>query len=146
MNIDIEKKQDRRHNYKRAVWGGEASNSVFEWEILNDIQCVYLPALRDAEKKLKASRGSRLARLLINLSQKTLEEKRKAGELMEIEQDVNNFNAELAKKPDIAKANELINESLEKALGTVFAQTTKIQFGDVTFERIVEALRIVFFP
>ena len=107
---------------------------------------MYLPALRDAEKKLKASRGSRLARLLINLSQKTLEEKRKAGELMEIEQDVNNFNAELAKKPDIAKANELINESLEKALGTVFAQTTKIQFGDVTFERIVEALRIVFFP
>ena len=146
LNIDIAKKQDRRHNYKRAVWGGEASNSVFEWEILNDIQCVYLPALRDAEKKLKASRGSRLARLLINLSQKTLEEKRKAGELMDIEQDVNNFNAELAKKPDIAKANELINESLEKALGTVFAQTTKIQFGDVTFERIVEALRIVFFP
>ena len=146
LNIDIAKKQDLRHNYKRAVWGGEASNSVFEWEILNDIQCVYLPALRDAEKKLKASRGSRLARLLINLSQKTLEEKRKAGELMDIEQDVNNFNAELAKKPDIAKANELINESLEKALGTVFAQTTKIQFGDVTFERIVEALRIVFFP
>lgn len=146
LNIDIAKKQDRRHNYKRAVWGGEASNSVFEWEILNDIQCVYLPALRDAEKKLKASRGSRLARLLINLSQKTLEEKRKAGELMDIEQDVNDFNAELAKKPDIAKANELINESLEKALGTVFVQTTKIQFGDVTFERIVEALRIVFFP
>ena len=146
LNIDIAKKQDRRHNYKRVVWGGEASNSVFEWEILNDIQCVYLPALRDAEKKLKAGRGSRLARLLINLSQKTLEEKRKAGELMDIEQDVNNFNAELAKKPNIAKANELINESLEKALGTVFAQTTKIQFGDVTFERIVEALRIVFFP
>lgn len=74
LNIDIAKKQDRRHNYKRAVWGGEASNSIFEWEILNDIQCVYLPALRDAEKKLKASRDSRLARLLINLSQKTLEE------------------------------------------------------------------------
>lgn len=146
LNIDIAKKQDRRNNYKKAIWGGESSNSVFEWEILNDIQCVYLPALRDAEKKLKASRGSRLARLLINLSQKTLEEKRKAGELMDIEKDVNDFNSELAKKPDIARANELINDSLENALGTVFAQTTKIRFGDVTFERIVEALRIVFFP
>ena len=146
LNIDIVRKQDRRNNYKKAIWGGEASNSIFEWEPLNDIQCVYLPALRDAEKKLKASRGSRLARLLINLSQKTLEEKRKAGELMDIEKDVNDFNEELAKRPDIARANELINDSLENALGTVFAQTTKIRFGDVTFERIVEALRIVFFP
>ena len=146
LNIDIVKKQDRRNNYKKVMWGGEASNSVFEWEPLNDIQCVYLPALRDAEKKLKASRGSRLARLLINLSKKTLEEKRKAGELMDIEKDVNDFNETVAKRPDIARANELINDSLENALGTVFTQTTKIQFGDVTFERIVEALRIVFFP
>lgn len=146
LNIDIVRKQDRRNNYKKAIWGGEASNSIFEWEPLDDIQCVYLPALRDAEKKLKSSRGSRLARLLINLSQKTLEEKRKAGELMDIEKDVNDFNEELAKRPDIARANELINDSLENALGTVFAQTTKIRFGDVTFERIVEALRIVFFP
>lgn len=81
----------------RKQYGEEASNSIFDWEPLNDIQCVYLPALRDAEKKLKASRGSRLARLLINLSQKTLEEKRKAGELMDIEKDVNDFNEELAK-------------------------------------------------
>lgn len=146
LNIDIAKKQDRRNNYKKVIWGGEASNSAFDWEPLNDIQCVYLPALRDAEKKLKANRGSRLARLLINLSQKTLEEKRKVGELMDIERDVNDFNEALAKRPDIARANELINDSLEDALGAVFAQTTKIQFGDVTFERIVEALRLVFFP
>ena len=146
LNIDIAKKQDRRNNYKKVIWAGEASNSAFDWEPLNDIQCVYLPALRDAEKKLKANRGSRLARLLINLSQKTLEEKRKVGELMDIERDVNDFNEALAKRPDIARANELINDSLEDALGAVFAQTTKIQFGDVTFERIVEALRLVFFP
>ena len=85
-----------------------------------------------------------MARLLINLSKKALEEKRKAGELMDIEKDVNDFNETVAKRPDIARANKLINDSLENALGTVFTQTTKIQFGDVTFERIVEALRIVF--
>ena len=65
---------------------------------------------------------------------------------MDIEKDVNDFNETVAKRPDIARANELINDSLENALGTVFTQTTKIQFGDVTFEIIVEALRIVFFP
>ena len=62
------------------------------------------------KKKLKASRGSRLARLLINLSKKALEEKRKAGELMDIEKDVNDFNETVAKRPDIARANKLINE------------------------------------
>lgn len=146
LNIDVIRKQDRRNNYKKTIWGGESSNSIFEWEPLNDIQCVYLPPLRDAEKKLKESRGSRLARLLINLSRKTLEDKRKNGELMDIEKDVNNFNTELSKRSDIAKANSLINESLKNALGSVYSQTIRIQFGDVTFEKIVEALRIVFFP
>lgn len=146
LNIDIARKQDRRNNYKKRIWGGESSNSIFEWEPLNDIQCVYLPALRDAERKLKATRGSRLARLLINISKKTLDEKRASNELMDIEKDVTEFNTKLLEKPEIAKANELINTSLEEALGTVFAQSTKIQFSEMTFEKIVEALRIVFFP
>ncbi len=107
---------------------------------------MYLPALRDAEKRLRAKRGSRLARLLLNLSNEEMKEKRKTGQLMEIEKDVNDFNKKLAKKKDIARANELINESLEKALGSVFGQRTKIQFNDLTYERIVEALRLVFFP
>lgn len=146
LNIDIHEKRDRRNNFKKVVWGGEASNSIFEWEPLNDIQCVYLPALRDAEKKLRANRGSRLARLLLNLSKDEIKEKRKSGELMEIEKDVNDFNNELAKKKDIARANELINESLENALGNVFGQNTKIQFNEFSYERIVESLRLVFFP
>lgn len=146
LNIDIHEKRDRRNNFKKVVWGGESSSSIFEWEPLNDIQCVYLPALRDAEKKLRANRGSRLARLLLNLSQDEIKEKRKSGELMEIEKDVNEFNNELAKKKDIARANELINESLENALGNVFGQNTKIQFNEFSYERIVESLRLVFFP
>lgn len=146
LNVDIIRKLDKRSNFKRTIWGGGSSNSIFEWEPLNDIQCVYLPALRDAEKKLRANRGSRLARLMMNLSQEEMEQKRKAGQLMEIEKDVSEFNKDLAKKKDIARANKLINESLEKALGSVFGQSTKIQFNDLTYERIVEALRLVFFP
>lgn len=146
LNLEISKKQDRRNNFKKKIWGGESSNSIFEWEPLNDIQCVYLPALRDAERKLKATRGSRLARLLINMSKKTLEDHRKKGELSEIERELSHFNESLLSKQEISKANELINASLEQALGTVFSQSTKIQFGDASFERIVESLRLVFFP
>ena len=73
LNLDIINKRDKRDHFKKNIWGGESSNSIFEWEPLNDIQCVYLPALRDAEKKLRASRGSRLARLLLNLSQEDIQ-------------------------------------------------------------------------
>ena len=146
LNIDIHEKRDRRNNFKKVIWGGESSSSIFEWEPLNDIQCVYLPALRDAEKKLRANRGSRLARLLLNLSQDEIKEKRKLGQQMEMEKDINEFNKELAKKKDIARANKLINDSLKNALGNVFGQNTKIQFNDLSYERIVESLRLVFFP
>lgn len=146
LNIDIHVKRDIRNNFKKVVWGGESSSSIFEWEPLNNIQCVYLPALRDAEKKLRANRGSRLARLLLNLSQDERIEKRKSGELMEIETEVNTFNNELAEKEDIARANKLINDSLKNALGNVFGQSTKIQFNEFSYERIVESLRLVFFP
>jgi len=146
LHIKINRELDKRNNLKRKTWGGEASNSFFEWEPLNDIQCVYLPPLRDAEKKLRATKGSRLARLLLNLSQDEITEKRKTGLVMPIEETVNKFNAELSKKDAIKKANDLINQSLKDALGSVFGQSTKIQFNDLTYERIVESLRLVFFP
>lgn len=146
LNLSIDKKLDRRNNFKRKIWGGESTSSIFEWEPLNDIQCVYLPPLRDAEKKLKASRGSRLSRLLLNLSQDELKEKRKNGELMEIEKMFRTFNEEIAATKYINEADDLINDSLKHSLGSVFSQKTRIQFNDITFERVVESLKVVFFP
>lgn len=146
LNLDIINKRDKRDHFKKNIWGGESSNSIFEWEPLNDIQCVYLPALRDAEKKLRASRGSRLARLLLNLSQEELKAKRKDGNLMDLEEDVKTFNEQLASKSQIAKADELINRNIKNALGNIFGQNTKIQFNDFSYEKIVEGLKLVFFP
>ncbi|WP_196008211.1 ATP-dependent nuclease [Clostridium tyrobutyricum] len=146
LNLNITKKLDMRNHYKKKIWGGESSNSIFEWESLNDIQCVYLPALRDAKKKLSIGRGSRLARLLLNLSRDEMEDKRKKGKPMEIESYINDFNKKLSGKGDIKKADEMINKILKNALGSVFGESTKIQFNDLTYERIVESLKLVFFP
>ncbi|MDQ0151021.1 ATP-dependent endonuclease [Eubacterium multiforme] len=146
LNLSIDKKLDKRNNFKRKVWGGESTSSIFEWEPLNDIQCVYLPPLRDAEKKLKASRGSRLSRLLLNLSQRELTEKRQNGELMDVEEKFKKFNDEIAATKYIGEANKLINDSLKESLGNIFGQKTKIQFNDVNYERVVESLKVMFFP
>ena len=64
-----------------------------------------------------------------------------------MEKEIISFNKNLSESSkEISNANDLINGNLSKALGDIFGQTTKIQFSETTFERIVEALQIVFFP
>ena len=46
----------------------------------------YLPPLRDAERALRSGRGSRLSRLIANLSEEKLKEIRDRSELMPLEE------------------------------------------------------------
>lgn len=144
LNVEYLFTYNARNAFKQKRWGGGSSGSAFDWEVLNDIQCVYLPALRDAERYLKAGRGSRISRLLTNLSMDELKEKRKNNEKMELEKDVAEFNHSVEKKTDIKRANELINESIKQAAGSVFAQSTAIKFNELSYERIVESLQLLF--
>ncbi len=144
LNVEYLSTYNARNAFKQKRWGGCSSNSAFDWEILNDIQCVYLPALRDAERYLRAGRGSRISRLLTNLSMDELMEKRKNNEKMELEKEVAEFNNSVERKTDIKRANELINESIKEAAGSVFAQSTAIKFNELSYERIVESLQLLF--
>ena len=49
-------------------------------------------------------------------------------------------------KGAIHKANSLIQERLKESLGEYLAQDTHIQFSEITFNRIVENLKLLFFP
>ncbi len=146
LNIGIHNKLDGRNNYKKNIWGGNSFNSAFEWDILNNIQCVYLPALRDAEKRLKNTRGSRLARLLLNLSEEERKDCKKNNRLTELENDVQEFNSSLSKNSDIGKARKLINESMNKSLGNMFSEKINIQFEEQSYSKIVENLKVMFYP
>ena len=142
LNLTIENREDQRGRYKRSIWGGESSSGLFEWELLNAISCVYLPPLRDAESRLGAYRGSRLARLLRNLGERSLGE----GGVHPLETKVRDFNEELLVDETIRKANKFVRENVINAVGPVFGQDTMIQFSEVKFERIVERLKLLFYP
>ncbi|MBQ6961344.1 MAG: AAA family ATPase [Clostridia bacterium] len=144
LNLEVQNRLNNRNRYNQKRWGGNSSNSIFDSEPLNDIQCVYLPALRDAERNLRTGRGSRLARFIANLSADLLKEKRKNGELMPLEDDLKAFNEKAAGKEEIAKANKLINDSIQNAAGSVYGQKTQIQFNTLSYERIIESLQILF--
>ena len=144
LSFEVQRTLNRRNNYKQKRWGGNSSNSFFDIEPLNDIQCVYLPALRDAERRLRTGRGSRLARFIANLSADDLKSKREKDELMPLEQDLKEFNEKAANESEIKNATELINSSILSAVGNVYGQKTQIRFNILSYERIIESLQLLF--
>jgi predicted ATP-dependent endonuclease of OLD family len=139
---------ESRGRFKHHIYGGHERTTALETETLDLIHCIYLPPLRDAETKLRDGRQSRLARLLKALCRKELETARKEGALHPLEHRVGAFNQELSESDEYAikQANQRIGDSLKAALGMHLSQSTLIQFSEVSFSRIVEGLRLLYFP
>lgn len=140
LNKKIDNKPNSRGRFDYTTWGGESMAGIFEWELVNAINCIYLPPLRDAESKLEAYRGSRLSRLFRKYKPKKGEPKHKIEEQFEV------FNKKLLEDKTISAVNEAIKKNLKESLGTVLGQDTLIQFAEVNFDRIVERLRLLFYP
>lgn len=147
LSLQIEENPNR-NSYKRSIWGGVSRVSIFEWELFDEINCVYLPPLRDAEAKLKEGKSSRLARLLKKLESKKIKEAEANNEVHKLQKDFFDFNESISSDPNgaIHLANQKIGARLRKAIGATFGQSTQIQFSETNFNRIVESLRLFFYP
>lgn len=147
LNLQAENKEIRGR-FKKVIWGGKSKSSQFDPELLDLVQCIYLPPLRDAESKLSNGRQSRLSKLLKALNRKQLKQCRKDDKLHPLEASLKNFNESLATddKLSIKDANKLITENLTKAIGHHFGQKTSIQFAESDFTKISESLTLMFFP
>ncbi len=140
LNKKVDNKLNSRGRYDYTNWGGESVAGIFEWELVNAISCIYLPPLRDAEGKLEAFRGSRLSRLFRKKKPQRGDPKHN------IEVEVEEFNKNLLKDPTISIVNDAIKKYLKESLGTVLGQDAIIQFAEISFDRIVERLRLLFYP
>ncbi len=140
--------RESRGRYRHLIWGGHQRTKPVDMETLDLIHCIYLPPLRDAEIKLREGRQSRLARLLKALCRKELNDCRKAGTAHPLEQRVGKFNQELSESDNYAikQANQRIGDNLKEALGMNLSQGTLIQFSEVNFSKIVEGLRLLYYP
>ncbi len=139
LNKKIDNKANNRGKFDHLTWGGESLQGLFEWELINAISCIYLPPLRDAESKLEAYRGSRLSRLF-------RKDKPEKGTKHQIEEKFEAFNSELLKDATISAVNESIKKYLKESLGKLLGQDALVQFAEVSFDRIVERLRLLFYP
>jgi len=139
LHLEAINKEDARGRIRKNMWGGTSRRGIFEWELVNSINCVYLPPLRDAEEKLNSYHGSRLARLLTSLNGSGDEDKR-------LEKKVKEQNDELLNDPLIQNANGLIKKCLVDSVGEILGQDVSIQFSEINFNKIVHQLRLLFFP
>lgn len=146
LNLNVENREIRGR-FKRTLWGGLVKGGI-DTDILDLINCIYLPPLRDAEEKLSNGTRSRLAKLLKAISKKDIKVHENAGTQHPLVERVQAFNTELADSDayPIKQANELISLSLKDAIGVHFSQATRIQFSESDFSRIVEGLRLLYFP
>lgn len=147
LNLQAENKEIRGR-FKKIIWGGNSKSSQFDPELIDLIQCIYLPPLRDAESKLSNGRQSRLSKLLKALNRKQLKQCRIGDKLHPLEEKIKDFNTSLATDEELSikHANELITENLTKAIGHHFGQKTSIQFAESDFTKIAESLTLLFFP
>lgn len=140
LNVEIENKEDAFGKYRWNKWGNETKSGVFEAELVEAIRCIYLPPLRNAPEKLQAYRGSRLARLIRNITNND------KGKQTILEDKANQFNKELLKNEDIQMIDKIIKEKVIDAVGSIFGQDAMIQFSEVNFNRIIERLKLLFYP
>lgn len=142
LHLEVSSNPNRKGYYKKEIWGGASKSSIFEEETFECIDCIYLPPLRDAEEKLVNGKRSRLAQLL----------KKQYGDNKDsLVQNVSKFNEQITSNAE-KKYNEIetaklnINTKLEESLGQRLGQSINLQFAETTFNKIVESIRMVFFP
>ena len=140
LNIEIENKENVYGRFKWQKWGGKAKSGIFEKELIDAISCIYLPPLRNAPEKLQAYKGSRLARLIQNFTKNDEESK------SNIETKANKFNQELLNDNKIQEIDKIIKNKITDAVGSFFGQDAMSQFTEVNFNRIIEKLKLLFFP
>ena len=142
LHLRITENPSKLGSVKRMYWGSESTASIFEEDTFDRVECIYLPPLRDAESKLSAGRRSRLAWLL----------KKKYGDNTEsLVANVAEFNDNIVQNKDgkyteIQEVKASINGKIVQALGTRLGQSVNLQFSETTFNRIIENIRMVFFP
>jgi len=86
--------------------------------------------------------------LLRGLNRQALQEAKDKGEEHALVQQVKQPNDALCshRNEHLKAANRLIHDRLLEAIGEVFAQDTQIKFTEADFGRIVDGLRLFFFP
>lgn len=144
LHLEVEKIPNIKGYYKKNIWGGKSKASAFEEETFEFIDTIYLPALRNAEEKLRNGKKSRLALLLKHQYNDEEREERLVNAFSEFNESI--IQNKDGKYDELAKAKNDINFAMQKSMGSVFGQSVNLQFSESSFSSILQNIKMVFFP
>ncbi len=117
------------------AWGFGVEANNLSSLTLDSINCVYLGALRDAEREMKPSRYSKLAQLM----KKSVQESERQAELVEI---LNEANGKLLSRDEITGIRSTINNNLRNIEQDFLSQQIDIGLVEPRFDSIAASLRV----
>jgi len=131
-SLYIDKKGIQR--VREDIKGGTALNSVPR-EVYDNINLLYLAALRDAAYDLRPSKNSQLANILLSVA-KTDDDRRKITTIFE------NANEEAAKDSSIQSVEAIINKNLLNIEKDELQEKVKVSLVSPSFDSIASLMRI----
>lgn len=131
-SLYIDRKGGQR--VREDVKGGPAFNSVPR-EVFDNINLLYLAALRDAEYDLRPSKNSQLANILYSVA-KTDDEKVRLVKVLE------KANIQVADDASIKKVENIINKNLHSIEKDELHEAIKVSLLPPSFEAIAASVRI----
>lgn len=109
-------------------WVGQHEENVMTTEMLEELRAIYLQPLRDPEQGLKPGRMSQLSKLIQNM----MPDKAARETLV---QKLTNIDDELAQNEPISTTTSAISTKHHAMLGSVLAQTLKLDLTSSDFNR-----------
>lgn len=119
---------------REDIKGGSALNNVPR-EVYDNINLLYLAALRDAESDLKPSRNGQLANILYSVAN-TIDDKERIQKAFQLANDA------VSNDDSIRSVESIINNNLLRIEKDELQEKVKISLVDPTFESIASLLRI----
>ena len=144
LHLEVEKKPNLKGYYKKSIWGGKSKSSAFEEETFEFLDTIYLPALRNAEEKLRNGKKSRLALLLKHQYENEEREEQLVTAFSEFNHSI--ITNKDGKYSELTQAKEDINTAIRNSMGNIFGQSVNLQFSESTFSSILQNIKMVFFP
>lgn len=136
LNTEFNLIKDSKGNYKvkDKITGGRGLNTAIR-DVFDNINLIFLPALRNAESDLKPSKNSQIANILSTIASENEDRERIISEFISASENINNDQS-------IRALKDIINFNLEKIEKEEIKQNIDISLTAPTFEGISSSLNI----
>lgn len=136
LHVKYQLQKDSKGNYKiKDYFTGGPGNNPLTKDVFDNINLLYLPALRNAEGDLKPSRRSQLAKMLSTVASTDEDKQRVLKAFI-------SANESIKSDPAIKSIEETINKNLESIEKEELQQSINVNLLEPTFDAVAASIDV----